>query len=73
MLHQLLETIDESHRVERPWWIFIATFGELVFGLWLLIMGWRIQERQRSTNDGARELYGRAPPKSSRTQGARRR
>jgi hypothetical protein len=25
-------------------WIFIGTFGELIFMLWLLIMGWRIQE-----------------------------
>jgi len=25
-------------------WVFIGTFGELVFMLWLLIMGWRIRD-----------------------------
>jgi len=25
-------------------WLFILTFAELVFGLWLLVMGWRIRE-----------------------------
>jgi hypothetical protein len=25
-------------------WIFLGTFGEIVFMLWLLIMGWRIRE-----------------------------
>ena len=25
-------------------WIFIGTFGELIFMLWLLIMGWRISD-----------------------------
>ena len=25
-------------------WLFLLTFAELVFGLWLLIMGWRIRE-----------------------------
>ena len=25
-------------------WIFIGTFGEIIFMLWLLTMGWRIQE-----------------------------
>jgi hypothetical protein len=25
-------------------WVFIGTFGEIIFMLWLLIMGWRIRE-----------------------------
>lgn len=25
-------------------WVFVGTFGELVFMLWLLIMGWRIRD-----------------------------
>jgi hypothetical protein len=25
-------------------WVFVGTFGEILFMIWLLVMGWRIQE-----------------------------